>query len=136
VEHNPNEVSRLQALHVSVQAVLQHTPCAQRLESQSAPALHGEPFGFFPHEPFTQNLPVTHCESLVHSRKHSRPSLQIVGAQVMDREATHWPEALQVDAGVKDPAAQVESAHSKPSAYLAHTPLPLHNPLVPQLALP
>jgi hypothetical protein len=67
VEHKPNEVTRLQALQVSVQATLQHTPCAQMFESQSAPALHGDPLGRFPHVAFTQNRSFTHCESLVHS---------------------------------------------------------------------
>jgi hypothetical protein len=45
-EHTPGELGALQVLHVSVQALLQQTPSAQKPLWQSPPQLHGCPLGF------------------------------------------------------------------------------------------
>lgn len=97
--HVPSELDRLQASHDTSQALLQHTPWAQKFESQSAAAPHIAPIGFFPHEPFTQNLPETQSLSAVQIVPQTLP-LQMKGLQVIESGAAHCPEALQVEGGV------------------------------------
>ena len=70
----PMLAARSHALQASVQAKLQHTPCAQKPDWHSIAALQSAPLGFFPHEPFTQVLGGTHWESLVQSLKQTIPS--------------------------------------------------------------
>ena len=51
-------------MHASAHRLSQHTPCAQKPETQSAPTLQFAPRGLRPQEEFWQKLPVTHCLSL------------------------------------------------------------------------
>jgi hypothetical protein len=81
--------ARLQALQASVQAELQHTPCAQKPDWHSPAVLQSAPLGFFPHEPRTQKFPAKQSVSLVQLPKHAFP-LQTYGLQVWDGGATHW----------------------------------------------
>ena len=87
----PSVEARLQALQASVQAELQHTPCAQDPDWHSPAVLQSAPLGFFPHEPRTQKFPAKQSVSLVQLPKHAFP-LQTYGLQVWDGGATHWPD--------------------------------------------
>jgi hypothetical protein len=88
VVHRPSEAARLHALHASVQAALQQMPCAQKPDWHSPAPLQSDPFGFLPHEPATQKLPVTQSASLVQLAKQALP-LQANGLHVRDGGATH-----------------------------------------------
>jgi hypothetical protein len=48
----PAVAARLQAMHASVHALLQHTPCAQKPDLHSALSLQSVPFGLRPQEAF------------------------------------------------------------------------------------
>lgn len=97
--HVPSELDRLQASHDTSQALLQHTPWAQKFESQSAATLHIAPGGLFPHELLTQNLPETQSLSVVQIVVQALP-LQMYGLQLIDSGDSHCPEALHVEGGV------------------------------------
>jgi len=118
-----------------VQALLQHTPWAQKPDAHSVPALHSAPGGFRPQEVLTQKLPETHWLSVVHVLKQLL-ALHWNGLQLGERGATHWPEALQVDCGVYEAAAHFSGAQTSPTGYFWHAPLPSHAPLVPQEEAP
>jgi len=62
---NPRVAGMLQAMHAPVHALSQHTPWAQKPESQSTAALQVCPLDFLPQEEPAQNFPVTHCWSLL-----------------------------------------------------------------------
>jgi hypothetical protein len=64
VVHVPAVAVRLQAMHASVHRLSQHTPWAQKPETQSAPTLQFAPRGLRPQDEFWQKFPVTHCLSL------------------------------------------------------------------------
>ena len=102
---SPNVAARLQALHASVQAALQHTPCEQYCLPSAAgwhsfPALQAAPAGLRPHDPLTQLLVPPHCpEVCVHDVKHFEP-LHAYGKHVWPAGGMHWPLALHVDGGV------------------------------------
>ena len=61
-------VPLLHAMHVPVHAVLQHTPCTQKPDAQSAPTPDGHrpPMGILPQLMATHVLPVTHSLVIVH----------------------------------------------------------------------
>jgi hypothetical protein len=60
VVQSPGVALRLQAMHASVHALLQHRPWAQKPELHSVPALQIAPLGLRPQEAFVQTLPAVH----------------------------------------------------------------------------
>ncbi len=58
------------------------------------------------------------------------------GLQVSEGEATHWPDWLQVAAGVYAPDWQVSLPQTVPGAYFWQAPVPSHRPFVPHEGLP
>ena len=93
-------------MHAPVQALSQHTPCAQKPEVQSLPAAHSAPSGFRPHDPLVQTSPGAHSASVLQAVKQTLP-LQAKGLHVREREATHCPETLHVGGGLYAPATQL-----------------------------
>ena len=87
--HWPRVAARLQDLHDSEHAKLQHTPWAQNPDLHSLPALQSAPSGFFPQEVFTQVLGATQSASLVHALKQTLP-LQANGLQPRGSGDVHW----------------------------------------------
>jgi hypothetical protein len=47
-------------MHAPVHALSQHTPWAQKPDWHSVPLPQDSPFGFLPHEEFTQKFPDAH----------------------------------------------------------------------------
>ena len=92
----PDSAHDLQAL---AHAVPQQTPCAQLFEMHSAPAEQKAPFGFLPHELFTQTLPDEQLPSTVQLPKHLLP-LHAYGTHDSESGAAQVPVVLQVDSGV------------------------------------
>jgi hypothetical protein len=86
-------------MHAPVQALSQQTPWAQKPDAQSLPSVQSAPRGLRPHEPLTQNSPGAHSVLVLHAVKQVSP-LQANGLHVREREATHWPVALQVGGGL------------------------------------
>ena len=86
-------------MQAPVHALSQHTPCAQKPDAQSLLAEQSAPLGSSPHDPLTQKSPVAHSSLVLHEVKQVFP-LQTKGLHVREREATHWPEVLQVDGGL------------------------------------
>jgi hypothetical protein len=115
--HLPADDAKSQAMHASVQSELQHTPWAQWPDWHSLPVLHWPPFGIKPHDPFTQRFPLTHCWTVEHATKQLEP-LQMKGLQVRDGGVTHWPDWLQVAAGVYAPWTQVSVPQTVPARYI------------------
>ena len=97
--HEPMVPDSAQDLHAPAHAVAQQTPCAQLFDMHSAPAEQKAPFGFLPHELFTQTLPVEQFASAVQLPKHLLP-LQTYGTHDMAAGATQAPVVLQADSGV------------------------------------
>ena len=62
-------------LHVPVQAVMQHRPCAQIFELHSASAPQIAPIGFGPQLPPWQLLGATQSASVMHVVRHVLPSV-------------------------------------------------------------
>jgi hypothetical protein len=60
----PSEVDSAQLRHEPVQAELQQTPSAQKVEAHSLPAEQGCPFDLGPQLPLTQLWPLTQSASL------------------------------------------------------------------------
>jgi hypothetical protein len=112
--HVPGLAARLHALHASVQAELQQTPCAQNPEAHSPPALHSAPGGFLPHELFRQRLGGTQSLSLVQPVKQALP-LQVYGLHVRAGVGVQRPAASQVAASVKRSIAQLGGPHLVPT---------------------
>jgi hypothetical protein len=71
--HRPVDPGRSQAWHAPVQAVSQHSPCAQCRVVHSSSLEHGAGGGFLPHDPFMHTLGATHWLSLLHAEKHRAP---------------------------------------------------------------
>jgi hypothetical protein len=86
-------------LQEAVQAVEQHTPCAQKPEPHSLASEQNAPMAFLPHELATHALGVTQSALLPQEVKQRAP-LHAKGAQGSDEDATHRPVPLQVEAGV------------------------------------
>jgi hypothetical protein len=86
-------------LQAAAQAVVQHTPCAQKPDLHSVAPSQNAPVGLGPHEPPAQTFGGTHWLSAVHAPKQRTP-LQAKGAQGSAAGATHWPVLLQADPGV------------------------------------
>jgi hypothetical protein len=99
------------------------------------PVLHWPPFGIKPQDPLKQSFPATHCWSLEHATKQLAP-LQMKGLQVRDGGVTHWPDWLQVAAGVYAPWTQVSVPQTVPAGYIWQPPAPSHRPFVPHDTLP
>lgn len=73
-EQVPTEPVRLQAAQASPHAVLQHTPSAQRPETQSAPVAHGSPFGLTPtHALFLHTAGEAQSAAVAHEVGHPAP---------------------------------------------------------------
>jgi hypothetical protein len=97
--HVPAEAVRLQARHAPVHALSQHTPWAQNPDAHSLAAAQSAPRGLRPHEPLVQNSPGAQS-ALPPQPVWQVSPLQAKGLQVREREATHWPVALQVGGGL------------------------------------
>jgi hypothetical protein len=69
----PIEVARAQERQVPPQAVAQHTPCAQKVETHSLPSEQKAPIGFLPHELAAHVLGATQSPSAWHVVKHRAP---------------------------------------------------------------
>jgi hypothetical protein len=86
--------------HAPVQALSQQTPWAQKVEAHSVPAEHEAPPVLRPQELPLQTLGARQFAPVgVQAPKHAEP-LQTYGLQGRESGATHWPVALQVEAGV------------------------------------
>jgi hypothetical protein len=119
-------------LHALAHAVAQHTPCAQLFDTHSAPAEQKAPFGFLPHELFTQTLPVEQFASAVQLPKHLLP-LHANGTHEIASGATQLPVALQVASGVYLVLSQRSAAQTVPTFQRRQPPAPSHLPSVPQV---
>jgi hypothetical protein len=91
----PTLPATLQAMHASVHAWLQHTPWAQKPNSQSAAELQFAPKALSPQEDFVHCFPDTHWVSLVQRSKQVLP-LHRYGLQLRVPDVTHRPEVLHV----------------------------------------
>jgi hypothetical protein len=97
--HWPSVPASAHDLHAPVQAVAQHTPCAQTLLAHSVAMEHAAPMGFLPHEPATHTLPVLQLASVAHCPEHL-PPLHANGTQVSALGATHFPVVSHVAGAV------------------------------------
>jgi hypothetical protein len=126
----PDSAHDRQAL---VQAVAQHTPCAQLPEIHSKPSEQNAPLGFLPQELLLQTLPGEQFASSVQPPKHCAP-LQANGTHEMVTGATHAPVALQVDSGVNTLLSQCGAAQTVPGRWRRQAPAPSQVPSVPQVS--
>jgi hypothetical protein len=68
--HTPGLPGRAHDLQEASHVVTQQTPCAQMLDPHSAPAEHGAPGSFLPHELPSQTLGLEQFADVVHAPKH------------------------------------------------------------------
>ena len=115
----PTVPARLQARQAVLQALLQQTPCEQKLLAHSDAAEHVAPIGLRPQLltiPFMPQVAgATHWVLFVHPVKH-RVELQRYGAQEDAPGLIHCPEPLQVDGAVYESFTQASAAHVVPWA--------------------
>jgi hypothetical protein len=86
-------------LQEALHDVTQHTPCAQMFEPHSAPAEHGVPGSFLPHELPLHTLGLEQFADVVHAPKHRWP-LHAKGAHDCAAGATHCPAPSHIDCPV------------------------------------
>ena len=80
-----------------LQATLQHTPSAQKLEAQSSLLAHGEPVIFLPQLPLVHAWPGAHWLFCVQLWKHAPAVLsQAYGAQMAVGLCLQAPRPLQM----------------------------------------
>jgi hypothetical protein len=107
--------ARLQAWQAVLQALLQQTPCAQKLLAHSVAAEQTAPNAFNPQLliiPFMpQMFGEMHCALVVHEPKHLL-ALQWYGLHAAAGGLMHWPDALQVDGPVYTSVTQVSGAQT------------------------
>lgn len=86
-----------------LQALLQQTPCTQKLLEHSDAAEHAAPSGLRPQlltMPFMPQIAgARHCVLFVHAVKQ-RLALHRYGAQDVGAGLMHWPPPLHVEGGV------------------------------------
>jgi hypothetical protein len=121
-----------QDLHVPVQAVAQHTPCAQNVELHSAPAVHVAPFGFFPQLPVMQVFGDTQSVVVVQSTRHALLVPHWYGSQPEESAGRQRPAPSHVREVVRVDPTQVAAAHSVPATCWRQPPAPLQLPSLPQ----
>jgi hypothetical protein len=117
-EHVPSELCSAHDLQVPLQALSQHTPCAQKpLPHSSAPA-QVWPRPLRPHDP------LAHTAGAAQSASEAQVALQTAaphwnGKHELPGGVTQVPVPSHDDAGVKFvvPPGQVESLQPVPSAY-------------------
>lgn len=80
-------------------ALSQQKPCAQNPDWHSLASEHEAPVGLGPHELPVQTFGATQFLLAVQAVKQAAP-LHVYGLQAIVAGATHWPVALQVDAGL------------------------------------
>jgi hypothetical protein len=129
--HAPAVAARAHDRHVPVHAVLQQTPCAQKLEAHSLFSAQVAPGDLRPHRPFAQTAGASQSPSTV------QVALQATAPQANGKHGiadgvTHAPAPSQVEPGVKVVEGQVAPAHGVPCAYLWQAPA-AHMPFVPQV---
>jgi hypothetical protein len=133
----PTVPARLHARQAVLQALLQQTPCEQKLLAHSAAAEQAAPGGLRPQlltMPFIPQVAgARHCVLAVQAVKH-RLALHRYGAQDVDAGLVHWPAPLQVDGAVYESFTQVSAAQTVPFPYRRHPPVPSHRPSVPHVA--
>jgi hypothetical protein len=108
-------------------------PCAQKVDRHSVEAEQDAPMFFRPQELPLQTLSPKQFSLTVQALKQAE-SLQTYGLHGSASGATHWPVALQVEAGVKTAKAQVCGAQIVPILYFWQPPAPSHLPFVEQAA--
>ena len=115
----PFVAGKLQAWQAVLHALLQQTPCAQKLLRHSLPAEHVAPGGLRPQLLIIPFMPQTrgdtHWASVVHELKHL-VALQWYGKQGVAGGLRHWLEALQVDGPVYTSVTQVSGLQTVPVA--------------------
>jgi hypothetical protein len=119
--HVPWEPLTSHASQLPLHALLQQNPSTQKFELHSEAVEHIAPFGFLPHDMFTQLFGATHSLVPVHVVAHAELSvLHLNGAQVIAGASTQlpWPSHFEAARpsfaiGSHVDALQTTSYHSR-----------------------
>jgi hypothetical protein len=114
--HVPGAAASAHDWHVPVQAVAQHTPCAQNPDAHSVPPAHVRPSAFFEHVPPLHTLGAAQSVSAMHVVLHAFMVVsQTYGLHDDVVAAAHIPVPLQSCGGVNTaPAGHLAAAHWVP----------------------
>lgn len=85
--------------HVPVQALRQHTPCAQKPLAHSVPSAHVAPGDLRPQDPFAQEAGASQSASAAHEALHAEAP-QRNGKHELAAGVTQAPAPSQVEPGV------------------------------------
>jgi hypothetical protein len=122
-----------QETQLPVQAALQQTPWAQKLELHSAAMVQAAPFGSLPQLPLMQVFGAAQSAFAVQVVRHAPAVLQEYGSHRVLVTVRQTPAPLQVRFGVRVDPLQPPVEQIVPSAQLRHAPMPLQAPSVPQV---
>jgi hypothetical protein len=134
--HVPGEPVSAHDAQFAVHAVVQQTPCAQKVELHWAPIVHAAPIGSLPQLPLTQLFGETQSAAMVatvHVVLHAVALAHWYGSQSELVTVRQAPAPSQVRAGVSVEPVQLPGTHSVPAAQYRHAPAPLQTPSSPQL---
>jgi hypothetical protein len=132
--HCPGFDGLLQVWQVPSQALMQHTPSAQKPLSHSGPVVHGRPIGTLPQLLLTQVLPFAHWLLLLQTRTHWLFS-HLDGLHGRATPFTQVPSPSQTPAGIHSLSfLHAASSQTVSGGYFAQPPCPLQTPLCPQVS--
>ena len=121
--HVPAACGSAHDRHMPAHAVLQQTPCAQKLDAHSLFSAHAAPGDLRPHRPFAQTAGASQSASPAHvALQAAAPHAN--GKHDVAAGVTHAPAPSQVAPGVNVvvEVGQVESWQAVPFGYFWHAP--------------
>ncbi len=129
----PTVPVRAHETQVPVQAALQQTPWAQKLELHSAAIVQAAPLGSLPQLPLMQVFGAAQSALAVQVVRQAPAVLQAYGSHSVLVTVRQTPAPLQVRFGVRVDPLQPPVEQTVPSAQYRQAPIPLQDPSVPQV---
>src|SRR5204863_6046489 len=124
-----------QLTQAPVQATLQQTPSAQKLDAHSLAAAHTAPFGLRPQLPFTHSTPSAQSAPVRQVVAHLLVAAsQVNGAQIVEGPARQRPSPSHTLRSLTASPLQLPGLHTVPAGNFRQCPCPSHVPSRPHVA--